>query len=217
MRQKKNHDPDLREKLFSTGAQSLSDRELVAVLLGTGTRGKNVMLMAAEVLSLFNRSGDIPDVRKFMKVSGMGLAKAAMFHAAIELSRRFLCPEKRRITSPDDIIPLISHYEDRRQEYFLCITLNGANEVKFVRIVSIGLLNRTLVHPREIFADPIKDRAAAIIIAHNHPSGNLEPSAEDKEITERIKKAGEILGIELLDHVIFSENSFFSFKKEGML
>ncbi len=206
-----------REKLMEFGAETLSDTELLAILLGTGTKGKSVRMLAEELLGLIDRNNYRMDTEKLLSVSGLGPAKAAVIHAAIELSRRFLCPGKRKITSPADILPLISHFEDRRQEHFLCLSLNGANEVKFVRIVSIGLVNRTLVHPREIYSDPIKDRAAAIIIAHNHPSGNIEPSREDMEITLRIKKAGEILGIQLLDHIIFSENAYYSFLEDGKI
>ncbi len=199
------------------GAETLSDTELLAILLGTGTKGKSVGRLAEELLGLIDRYNYRLDTVRLLSISGLGPAIAAVIHAAIELSRRFLCPEKRKITSPGDILPLISHFEDRRQEHFLCLSLNGANEVKFIRIVSIGLVNRTLVHPREIYSDPIKDRAAAIIIAHNHPSGNIEPSLEDTDITLRIKKAGEILGIQLLDHIIFSGNAYYSFLEEGKI
>ncbi len=206
-----------REKLIRSGAEALSDTELLAILLGTGTRGKGVAELANELRLLIDKNDYHVDIAKLLSLSGLGPAKAAVIHASIELSRRFLYPDKRKITSPKDILPLISHFEDRKQEHFLCLSLNGANEVKFVRTVSIGLVNRTLVHPREIYSDPIKDRAAAIVIAHNHPSGNLEPSQEDIEITGRIKQAGEILGIQLLDHIIFSENAYYSFLEEGKI
>jgi DNA repair protein RadC len=105
---------------------------------------------------------------------------------------------------------LIQHYADRKQEHFLCVSLNGFNEVMAVRVISVGLVNKTHVHPREVFSDPITDRASAVIVAHNHPSGRVEPSKEDIEITRQLKSAGEILGIKLLDHIIFNRTSYYS-------
>jgi DNA repair protein RadC len=105
---------------------------------------------------------------------------------------------------------LIQHYADRKQEHFLCVSLNGSNEVMAVRVISVGLVNKTHVHPREVFADSITERASAVIVAHNHPSGKVEPSKEDIEITRQLKSAGEILGIKLLDHIIFNRTSYYS-------
>ena len=110
---------------------------------------------------------------------------------------------------------MIQHYADRKQEHFLCVSLNGSNEVIAVRIISVGLVNKTHVHPREVFADAITDRASAVIVAHNHPSGNVEPSKEDMEITKQLKSAGEILGIKLLDHIIFNRINYFSFLEKS--
>lgn len=112
---------------------------------------------------------------------------------------------------------MIRHYGDRKQEHFICISLNGANEVIAHRVVSIGLVNKTQVHPREVFADPITDRAAAIIVAHNHPSGGIAPSSEGIAITEQLKGAGETLGVKLLDHIIFNQKDYYSFLENGLL
>jgi DNA repair protein RadC len=122
-----------------------------------------------------------------------------------------------KIKHPQDIFNLIRHYADRRQEHFLCLSLNGAHEVIATRVVTIGLVNRTIVHPREVFADPLMDRASAVIVAHNHPSGQLMPSPEDDEITLRLKVTAEILGFNFLDHVIFSEASYFSYRQSKRL
>jgi len=116
-----------------------------------------------------------------------------------------------------DIFTLVRHYADRKQERFISLSLNGAHEVLNVRIVTIGLVNKTIVHPREVFADIILDRAAAFCVAHNHPSGQIESSAEDDEITERLYASSRILGLHFLDHIIFSENSFWSFRENGKL
>jgi DNA repair protein RadC len=147
----------------------------------------------------------------------MGDAKACAIASAIELGRRFYSLKDRRITSPKDVYPLISHFADRKQEHFLCISLNGAHEVIFTRQITSGLVNKTVVHPREIFADPITDRACAIIVAHNHPSGNLEPSKEDVEITKRLRESGDVLGIPLLDHIVFSLSGYYSFVEHGVI
>jgi DNA repair protein RadC len=122
-----------------------------------------------------------------------------------------------RIKHPQDIFNLIRHYADRRQERFLCMSLNGAHEVIATRVVTIGLVNRTIVHPREVFADPLMDRASAVIVAHNHPSGQLSPSPEDDEITLRLKATAEILGFNFLDHVIFSDTAYFSYRQSNRI
>lgn len=123
----------------------------------------------------------------------------------------------KKISSPADAFPPICKYSNSKVEKFLCITLNGEHKIIKIRVVSMGLLNKTLVHPREIFVGAIKDRAHCIILAHNHPSGNLQPSQEDRDITRRLQDAGKIIGIEVLDHMIISKNGFFSFLEEGIL
>jgi len=122
-----------------------------------------------------------------------------------------------RITCPADLFPLIRRYGGAKQENFIAITLKADSTVQRVHLVSIGLLNRTLIHPREVFIRAIKDSAASIILAHNHPSGSLEPSREDKEATQRLVSAGHLLGIEVLDHVIFARNAFWSFRENGVM
>ena len=109
------------------------------------------------------------------------------------------------------------HYADRRQEHFLCASINGANEILNIRVVSIGLIDRAPVHPREVFADALADRASAVIVAHNHPAGSLDPSPTDVEVTKQLKAAGEVMGITLLDHIIFNRNGYFSFLEAGQL
>jgi len=126
-------------------------------------------------------------------------------------------PEGFKIGLPPDVLPLIQHMADRKKEYFLCISLNGAYEVIAVRTVSVGLVNKTQVHPWEVFADPITDRATAIIVAHNHPTGNLTHSKDDIAITRQLKSAGETLGIRLLDHIIFGNKGYYSFQESDRL
>jgi len=200
-----------REKLQQKGAQSLSDQELLAILLGSGTRGQDVMSVAKRLLKVLDETSANPTLEELTAIDGIGLAKATLISAALEFARRRIRPEGFKITFPTDVLPLIRHMADRKQEHFLCISLNGANEVIATRTISVGLVNKTQVHPREVFADPITDRATAIIIAHNHPAGNVTPSKDDVEITRKIKAAGETLGIKVLDHIIFSVKGYYSF------
>ena len=200
-----------REKLLRKGAEALSDLELIAVLLGKGTEKHGVMYIANRVLNKLDASSSKPDLKELQRIEGMGPARAALIAAALEFSRRRIRPEGFKISFPPDVLPLIRHYADRKQEHFLCVSLNGANEVITTRIVSVGLVNKTQVHPREVFADPITDRASAIIVAHNHPSGKLVPSKEDIEMTLQLKAGGETMGIRLLDHIIFNQRDYYSF------
>ena len=206
-----------REKLLKKGANSLSDIELVAILLGKGTQKQDVMSVARRVLRTLDVSSNRVDLKDLQKIEGVGPAKAALLSAALEFARRRIRPEGVKISLPPDVLPLIRHYADRKQEHFICISLNGANEVISTRIVSVGLVNKTQVHPREVFADPITDRASAIIVAHNHPGGGLHPSKEDIAVTKQLKSAGEILGIRLLDHIIFNHKGYYSFLEDGKL
>src|SRR4030042_2789835 len=204
-----------REKLQQKGAEALSDVELLAILLGRGVEGHDVMSVAVRVLKALDKSKEKPDIEELKKIEGVGIAKATLIAAALEFARRRIRPEGLKITTPADVLPLIQHYADRKQEHFICISINGANEVIKSRIVSVGLVNKTQVHPREVFADPITDRASAIIVAHNHPSGGLTPSREDIDITKQLKAAGETLGIRLLDHIIFNHKGYYSFLEHG--
>jgi len=205
-----------RERLIRDGPESLSDQDLLIVMLVSGVHGKNVTMLARDLLSKLDREKTIPSVADLGNLRGMGKSKACIISAMLEFGRRKWAGGQF-IHNPEDIYNLIKHHADRKQERFICLSLNGAHEVLAVRVVTIGLVNRTIVHPREVFADPIIDRASAIVVAHNHPSGNLKPSDEDKEITIRLKTSADILGINFLDHLIFSEKSFFSFRQSGLI
>ena len=204
-----------RELLLSRGAAYLSDRELLAVLLGFGTKGRDVNQLAADVLRRLDSLGAPLDPADLSGITGVGNAKTATLAAALEFSRRRLCPAHRKIGFPSDVVPLLTHYADRKQEHFIVVSLNGAHEVLSIRVVSVGLLNRTIVHPREVFADPITERAAGIVIAHNHPSGRVDPSKDDRDITDRLRAAGDTLGIDVLDHIVFSATAYYSFLENG--
>ena len=206
-----------RERLVRSGASALSDTELLAILLGSGGRGRDVMTLAAKVLSVVDEKGLAIECSDLSKIMGVGSAKAAVILSALEFSRRRIASEGRKVRAPEDILEVVGHLLDRKQETFVCISLNGAHEVIASRIVTIGLVNACQVHPREVFAEPITDRASAIIVAHNHPSGDLTPSEQDRLVTRRLKDAADLLGIRFLDHIIFSKRGVFSFHESGQI
>ena len=206
-----------REKLLAKGPQTLTDQELLAVLLGKGTQRNNVLSLSEKLVKIIDQKGINLTAKDILDIDGIGTAKAALVAAAFEFVRRRIKPEGLKIKFPVDVLPLIRHYGDRKQEHFICISVNAANEVINVRVVTIGLIDKTHVHPREVFADVISDRASAIIIAHNHPVGDLKPGKQDKEITEKIKEAGNVMGIRLLDHIIFNDKSYYSFVENDEL
>jgi DNA repair protein RadC len=208
---------DIRERILRSGTPSVADFELLAAILGTGSRGKEVRILAAEILADCDFTAGVPSIAVLAAIPGLGKARACRVAAALELGKRFFGVRERRIGCPEDAWQLVRHFDDRKQERFLCCTLNGAHDVIAVRVVTVGLVNRTIVHPREIFSEAVADRACAIVVAHNHPSGRLDPSPEDQEITERLKSAGELLGIPLLDHLIFSHEAFTSMVEQGLM
>jgi len=206
-----------RERLIAKGAKALSDRDLLAVLLRTGIVKHDVTAIARELVAVIDKKGTDLTAADMIDIEGIGPAKATLIAAAFEFVRRRIKPDGVKIRSAADVLPLIQHYADRKQEHFLCLSLNGAHEVIQARVVTIGLVDQSHVHPREVFADPIADRASAVILAHNHPSGQLTPSPEDRDVTHRLKVAGEVLGIRVLDHVIFTTKGFYSLAEHDEL
>jgi DNA repair protein RadC len=211
----KNERP--RERLFKNGPESMSDQELLAIILNSGVQGKNVNEVAIDLLEKIDLEKTIPLVKDLSRLKGIGRSKACTIAAVLEFGRRRWGPAGMRLMLPEDAYLAVRHYANRRQECFLSISLNGAHEIIAVRVVTMGLVDKTIVHPREVFSDPIADRASAVIVAHNHPSGQMIPSSEDDEITERLQEAAHILGINFLDHIIFSEDSYISYRKLGRI
>ncbi|MDD1686235.1 DNA repair protein RadC [Methanoregula sp.] len=207
-----------REKIARKGAGALSDTELMEAIIGRGTRQRDVRELAKEVCGILREKKEIryDDIRA---IEGIGPTKASQILACFEMGRRYFAPEPAggRVTRPDDILPLVAHLRDKRQEHFCCITLNGAGEVLGNRVITVGLLNHSLVHPREVFADAITDRAASIICVHNHPSGSLEPSSQDIAITAQLKEAGSLVGIQLIDHLIVTKAGHLSMRERGLV
>jgi len=206
-----------REKMGEKGASALSNLELLAVLLGSGIKGKDVFEVAKDILKLAQNDFDSMKLEKLKDIEGVGLAKACQIIAAIEFSRRFLINEGVRIKNAEEIVKLTEELRGKKQEYFLTLTLDGASNLIQKRTVFIGTLNQSIVHPREIFADAISDRAAGIVFVHNHPSDNISPSKEDIAITNRLVEVGKIVGIDVIDHIIIGKDGYFSFQAEGML
>jgi len=206
-----------REKLLNKGAKALKDYELIAILVGSGIKGKDVFKLSREIVKLFDNDFSSLSLDKLLQIKGLGIAKASQIISAIELSKRYLIKQNKKITSSKDVYDELKEYHNKKQEHFIAIYLDGANHICDINVITIGLLNQSLVHPREVFAHAIEKRCASIIVAHNHPSNDLTPSQADIEITKRLKQSGEILGIDLLDHIIFSNDGYLSFDEEGMI
>jgi DNA repair protein RadC len=206
-----------REKLQERGAAALTDEELVAAILGRGTVGIDVRTMAKQVAGLIREHKEKLALEHLTAVPGIKLAKAAQILSAFELARRHLLKDTVKITVAADVLPLVADIAGKPQEHFICISLNGANEVIEKRVVTIGLLDQSTVHPREVFADVIADRAAAVIFAHNHPNGNPQPSEADRRAHDRLTEAAKILGLRILDHIIVTKKAHYSFQENGLL
>jgi len=212
--QDKRKDNRPREKLQQKGPESLSDLELLMSIIGSGNKQADVTKIARDVKVLIQQKGSDLSYEDLLTVKSLGPAKATSILAGFELWRRqFEVAERPIIDSPDKAAAQLADIRDKKQEYFVCLTLDGANRLIAKRIITIGTLTASLVHPREVFADAITDRAASMIVAHNHPSGSLNPSSADLDVTERLEAASELLGIQLADHIILTKTSFASIVK----
>lgn len=209
--------PDVREKTLAHGITYPFDEELVMLILGSGTKELPVDIMAEKIVDALDASNESDVVKNLLRIKGVGTSKALAIAAALELGRRRTCHLRALIKSPKDVIPYVKHYAVSQKEHLLLITLNGGHEIIQIHVVSVGTLNKTLIHPREIFSEAIRENAAAIIICHNHPSGNCEPSPDDIETTRVLLEASQIIGIELLDHVIIDYENYYSFIEHHLL
>lgn len=214
-----------REKLLTRGAKALSNAELLAILLRTGTKEDSVMRVAEKLLIAYKSKGlsGISNLspKEFSKVKGIGTVKAITVIAALELGMRLAEePARQRIVirSPKDVADYVmAHLRYENKEHFITMLLNTKNCVLATPVVSIGSLNASIVHPREVFTEAIKYSAAAMILVHNHPSGDPTPSKEDILITKKLVQAGEIMDISVLDHVIIGDSKYISVKEEGLI
>ncbi len=208
-----------REKLLELGAENLTDSELLAILLRTGTSGKNAVDLARELLNHFKGVDNLSkaSVEELSSFKGLGKAKAITLKAAFELSKRVKVSRNRKITSPEEAYEVLKPFSHKETEHFGILTLNRKGFLINVHVVSIGGTGKAAVSPKEVFNPAVRDLAEAIILFHNHPSGDPTPSREDVKITEKLRGAGELLGIEVLDHIILGKESFTSLKGEGLV
>ena len=198
-----------REKLQARGVESLSDYELLMAIIGSGGPQADVAKLARDVRKVIKEKGSSLAFDDLMAIKGMGLAKTTKFIAAFELwKRQFEVSERPIIDSPEAAVAQLADIRDKKQEYFVCLTLDGANRLIAKRIISIGTLTSSLVHPREVFADAITDRAANIIVAHNHPSGSMAASEDDKAVALRLEEVGAMLGVLLKYPLIVARQNY---------
>ena len=212
-----------REKLKALGAEALSNAELLAILLRTGSDRESALQLAVRLLSLGGGLRELPglSLEDLQELRGVGPAKAAQLKAALEIGRRLatMPPDQaERITSPQRAAALfMEELRYKKKEHFMIMLLNTKNHLLSREEISIGSLNASIVHPREIFRIPLRKSAASIILVHNHPSGDPSPSQEDLEVTRRLVEAGNLLGIAVRDHLIIGDGCYFSFKEKGLL
>ena len=212
-----------RERLIKFGPEALSAQELLALIIGRGIPKKSVMNIAQELLARFGNIKAISQasIAGLSEIKGVGLAKAAQLKACFELGKRQdLEPELKNydIKNPQSVVKAIrASIKDKAKEHFKLILLDTRNKIIGISTISIGTLNASLVHPREIFKEAIIHNSASVVLAHNHPSGDPEPSDEDLTITKRLVKSGKILGIEVIDHIIIGKTGFSSFKERGLI
>lgn len=208
-----------REKLLRLGAEALKSEELLAIMLRTGCKGKDVLGLAREILIKYPADKFAKlTYKELSQIRGIGLSKAATIKASFELAKR--CIEGAcypPLSKPSDVLPIVSDLRVQKKENFVVFYLNGRNQVISRETISIGTLNASLVHPREVFEPAIRQVAAGVILCHNHPSGLSDPSEDDIEITNRLVEAGKIIGIEVLDHIIVGGEGYLSFKEKGLI
>ena len=213
-----------REKMAANGAAVLTDAELIAILLRTGTAEKSAIDIASEMTAdggLYKRLAGITRLNELTNIKGLGQAKAATVLAALEIGRRIASAkpiEKIHLSCPQDVADfLMPRLRYAAKEQFVVILLNGKNKVIGTEVVSEGSLSSSVVHPREVYAPAMLHHAAAIMVAHNHPSGDPKPSLEDEEVTRMLSRSGKVLGIPMIDHVIIGDGNYYSFLENEAL
>jgi len=212
-----------RERLLKLGSEALSAQEILSLILGRGIKGESIMMTSQKLLSRFGNLKGIANasIEELTQTKGIGPAKAAQIKAALELSKRLEADvgEKPKpvLKSPEDVAAVMrSKLKGKKKEHFWVLCLDTRNRLINRKLVSIGSLDTSIVHPREVFKEAVSSSAASVIFVHNHPSGDPEPSKEDIELTKRLVKAGEIIGIDVLDHIIVCDKSYLSLKAKNL-
>ena len=212
-----------RERLQKFGVEALSAQEILALILGRGIAGESVMVTAQRLLSQFGNLKGIASasVEQLSQVKGIGVAKASQIKAAFELANRLEgyseAGDKPLVKTPDEVVALVrGRLKGKKKEHFLALLLDTRNQLIKVAEISVGSLDTSLVHPREVFKEAISASAASVIFVHNHPSGDPEASEDDIKLTKRLAEAGEIVGIDVLDHVIICDKKYLSLKGKGL-
>jgi len=208
-----------RERLKTKGLDGLNDSELLAIILQNGTNGENVIDLSHRLIASFGLEKlNSLSLSELMKIKGIKLGKASKLIAAFELSKRVnsgkIC--EKVVKNPADIAKYyMEKLKDLKKEHFITVFLDSMNKIIKDEVISIGTLNSSLVHPREVFKEAIKNSASSVIFIHNHPSGNVNPSKEDFDLTNRLKEVGKLVGIEVMDHIIIGKNTHYSFTSES--
>jgi len=213
-----------RERLQKFGVEALSVQEILAIILGRGTAGESVTVTVQRLLSQFGNLNGIANasIEELSKVKGIGIAKASQIKASFELANRrgdyVELLDKQPMVNPDKVFNMVkSKLKDKKKEYLLTLLLTTRNQLIKTAEISIGSLDTSIVHPREVFKEAIAASAASLILVHNHPSGDPKPSEDDISLTRRLIETGEIIGIEVLDHLIVGDERYVSLKKEGII
>jgi len=206
-----------REKLQRKGVAALSDFELLEVLIGSGTAGADVGTISKKIQKLLQKGADALTFEALTAIKGVSIATAGKILSAMELTRRHLVRDVTPLVTREDILARLGDLRTKQQEHFVCLSLDGGQRLIAQRTITIGTLDSVLAHPREVFADAIADRAASVVVAHNHPSGDASPSAQDIAVTQQLAASGQLLGIPLADHIILSKTDSFSFRKHQMI
>lgn len=214
---KSGKQPNIRELTLLNGISYPDDEELIMLILGKGTKNNPIESLAEKVTKTINSSNEEELIPNLKKINGMGESRALIIAAALELGRRRRGILRSSINAPKDVIPFLQHYTLMPTEHFITVTVNGAKEILSTRVISVGTINKALIHPREVFANAVSEYASGIICCHNHPCGQCYPSNADIDSTKILQKAAKILGIVFMDHIIITKEDYFSFLEHGML
>jgi len=208
--------PTIREKLSKVGVKNLDEVELLTLILASGGKQGSVLQLAKQVLKVFPLAVlHRPSLAELIKISGIGIAKASQITAALELGRRNAQPSRERLVNPRSVLAHVSSIRGKRREHTICLYLNGRHELLHQETVAIGGLNYSLLEPRDVFSPALRLPASSVIVVHNHPSGSIRPSKEDLHVTKKLLQAGELLGVNLLDHLIVTKNQHASLREMG--